>query len=166
MVAESCMTSGALIWTFSNYQQNLGYEFCKGWGEPMVNVMESQGQGHDTKFVIIFIAAIITSIEMMSYLKLYRSLQEKQSSNPSLTTDMKRWKKRRNGLTLTGQIFCFVTELSFALLFRMLLSVPVFAGFHRSYIMAAAIIFLSAVTTVSFYIASPELRRHYFKSSY
>lgn len=172
MAAEGGLTSvivlNALREWFT-YRQSTQFEFCRGWGHE-ISMMEAHslgifGEGFHSD-INNSVAFIVTTIEVSSYLRLYRSLQKKQSQNTALTQEMKQWKQRRNALTLGGQTFCFVTELIFAIVYRLVHFIPVIAGLHKSFVMALGFVFLSAVTTVSYYVASPELRRHYFKSYY
>lgn len=173
MAVEGGMMSAALgyrVWSWSNFEDSNTFEYCNGYTKPLnLAIAESQGIFHKgpSKFhsVVfpIFLACFLT--EIYCYISLYSGLEKKRKANTATTDDMKKWQHKRNTLTLKGQFIQFICEI----ISTILCAIALFFApkdMDRMGIVNILTPFVVAFTTVTYFFASPELRRHYFRFEY
>lgn len=169
MAVEGGMTSAAIgyhVWSWSTFENSNSFEYCNGYTKTLsLAIAESQGIVHkrastwDSVAFPVILACFLT--EICCYISLYRSLEEKRKTNTATTDDMKQWQHKRNTLTLKGQIIQFVCEIIATVLCAIALILAP-ADFDRMGFVNVMNVLVNAFLTVTYFLASPEMRRHFF----
>ena len=115
--------------------------------------------------ILLFYLQILIILELGAYILLFWHLHKynqslKENGNQlGLSHGTLNLRKRRNVITFVGQFASFVIEIFVTIILQLLI---VFNGSHAgNWFVTALAITSSAILTITFFVASPELKQFY-----
>ena len=166
---------GVCIYGNTMTGSSLSIAFCRGHSIVMDHIIqETTGTtpwtisvGNKIMNTLILYVQVFTALELIAYIILFRDFyihNEKMKKNNGLgiSKEILNETKRKNVINVVGQFLTFVIEIVAATISQL---VVVNSGSNFSNdILPPPFIFCSALVTLTFFIASPELKRFYFNT--
>ncbi len=146
---------------------NVTYAFALGCSVEMCQILQ-EVKGYDLHTIRIgvlmnravnSIAQILLFFELAAYVTIFVGLyRNDEKVRLSLSETTVNYRRKRNAISLSGQVICFLTETFVSMLNALILSL----GFNLDLSLFPMSITLgSGITALVTMATSPELRRHY-----
>ena len=149
--------------------------FCKGHSMEMDHIIQ-KANGETTQWSIsvsmlftntlLFYLQMLIVLELVAYIILFYQMHKynenlkKNGNQLRLSNEQFNKRKRRNVISFAGQFASFLVEIVVTIIFQILV---VFHGSNAGNGLVVPIaITSSAILVITFFIASPELRKFYF----
>lgn len=156
------MAGTSLAWAFATgYSMEMGYILREASGQSIDNIKF----GIRLIFSVNLIAQCCIIFELYCYISIYITMYKSDEKHKSvLSKETLTYRKKRNAITLSGQVVSFVIETILSLVVSLLLQFNPFPGFMEEPLFPILTFVSSAVVASAQILTSPELKRHYFKT--
>ena len=136
-------------------------EFCTGLSDLANQSQETADKGKNVLMGVIFIIQTLICTEVTMYLVIFWGLHKQNKfQTRGLPLETIKHRKKKNAITLTGQVLSFVVELCTSIIAQLLIMDNSF-GILEPAAMTCLVIVITSTVSVLQFMTSPELRRFY-----
>lgn len=162
IIVGGFMAGTSLTWAFaSGCSMEMGYILREATGQSMSDI----NFGVRLIFSVNLIAQCFIIFELCCYISIYVTVYKSDEKHKSvLSKETLSYRKKKNAITLSGQVASFVIETTLSSVVTLLLQFNPFPGFMEEPLFPILAFISSAVVSLFQILTSPELKRHYFKT--